>query len=72
MMRDLQTLDLGFPDELIIDNFAGEYATRMCEKWLHDQEGWPGPNGTPHGACGIALISADVDITFELNFEVVA
>jgi len=23
MKRDLQTLDLGFPDELIIDNFAG-------------------------------------------------
>jgi len=36
-----------------------------CEAWtqtMQNEEGWPGADGTPHGALGIRLVQADVQI----------
>lgn len=37
----------------------------LCEAWtkkMQEEEGWPGGDGTPHGALGIRLLQADVQI----------
>lgn len=48
----------------------GEVAAIWTKQGLHDQEGWGGTEeGNSFGWCGIRLVSAEVEVDLDLEFE---
>lgn len=48
----------------------GEQSKIWTQQDLHDQEGWGGTeDGEPFGWCGIRLVTADVQVDLDLEFQ---